>query len=68
MNRSAFLCHAVRSVAGPYLAPDALELLVEPRRKLWPGWTAPTVDPGFVLQNGYGWLSVERGIVTVEWP
>lgn len=37
MKRRDFLNYAVRSAAGLYLADDALELLLEPRRQLWPG-------------------------------
>ena len=37
MNRAAFLRRLVATSAGLLIAPDALELLVEPRRKLWAG-------------------------------
>lgn len=37
MIRRNFLRSLVRNAAGLYLAPDALEMLLEPRRKLWPG-------------------------------
>lgn len=37
MKRLDFLKHAIRTAAGLYIAPDALEAILEPRRKLWPG-------------------------------
>jgi hypothetical protein len=37
MIRRNFLRTLARNAAGLYLAPDALELLAEPRRKYWPG-------------------------------
>lgn len=44
MIRRAFLSSLVRGAAGLLVADDALELLTEPRRKLWPGWSAPGFD------------------------
>lgn len=39
VNRRSFLHHATRTAAGLFVADDALELLIEPSRKLWPGWS-----------------------------
>lgn len=36
-TRRSFLSSLVKNAAGLYLAPDALEMLAEPRRKLWRG-------------------------------
>jgi len=38
-TRRDFLARLVRSAAGLYVADDALEVLLEQRRKLWPGWS-----------------------------
>lgn len=37
MYRRDFVRNLAASAAGILVLPDALELLVEPRRKLWPG-------------------------------
>jgi hypothetical protein len=36
-TRRRFLTQLARTAAGLLLAPDALELILEPRRRLWPG-------------------------------
>lgn len=41
MNRADFLRRLTTTAAGLLIAPDALELLAEPRRKVWPGWGGP---------------------------
>jgi hypothetical protein len=49
MNRRAFLTGLLATAAG-LLTP---ELIVEPRRKLWPGWGGPvTLDLPVTLANG----------------
>lgn len=56
MLRRSFLSSLAKSVAGLYLAPDALELLLEPRRKLWPGWT-PALGHGHYVRL---WVNEQR--------
>ena len=40
MIRRNFFRHLTATAAGLLIADDALAMLVEPRRKVWPGWTA----------------------------
>ena len=61
MKRLALLRHLAVTAAGLLVAPDALELIVEPRRRYWPGWSPmiqrhewwvdPTLD-SYELANG----------------
>ena len=70
MNRSDVLRALTLSAAGLFIAPDALESLVEPRRKLWPGWSPiASRDEWFVAANGSDWFgdgSCEMPLRTVQ--